>query len=250
MPPSGWGLAGWWPASDRWHGSGFFRPKARPIPSWFASWVSVSRRKRRVSSAWKNGCTKSLASAWKPRSASIACACGCTSWKASCITTVSRCRPMMTAIKALLTLLLAAVIGLLWYRGQAANAVAKQETVEAQMQTLQAERDALAAALEHSHQHALAMESAAQKYEQEKQDAEQRAEKLAADLRTGAVRLRERWQGCPASPSVPAASAAASIADAGAADRSESAARIVRAAAECDAQVRGLQAVIRADRGE
>ncbi|PJK07996.1 endopeptidase [Lysobacteraceae bacterium NML95-0200] len=157
---------------------------------------------------------------------------------------------MTAAIKALLVLLLAAVIGLLWYRGQAVNAVAKQETAEAQMQTLQAERDALAAALEHSHQHALAMESAAQKYEQEKQDAEQRAEKLAADLRTGAVRLRERWQGCPASPSVPAVASSSGQPDAGAEDRSESAARIIGAAAECDAQVRGLQAVIRADRGE
>lgn len=157
---------------------------------------------------------------------------------------------MMTAIKALLALLLAAVIGLLWYRGQAANAVAKQETAEAQMQTLKAERDALEAMLAASHERALAMESVAQKYEQEKQDAEQRAEKLAADLRTGAVRLRQRWQGCPASPGVSAVAASTGITDAAAEDRSESAARIVRAAAECDAQVRGLQAIIRADRGE
>lgn len=158
--------------------------------------------------------------------------------------------PMMEAIKALLALLLAAVIGLLWYRGQAANAVAKQEAAEEQVLALQAERDALAAALEQSRQQALAMEAIAQKYELEKQDAEQRAEKLAGDLRTGAVRLRERWQGCPASPSVSTVAASASQSDAGAIDRSESAARIVRAAAECDAQVRGLQEVIRADRRE
>lgn len=157
---------------------------------------------------------------------------------------------MMTAIKALLALLLAAVIGLLWYRGQAANAVTKQETAEAQMQALQAERDALEVTLAASREYALAMEAAAKTYEQEKQDAEQRAEKLAGDLRAGAVRLRERWQGCPASSSVPAVASSASQSDAGAEDRSESAARIVRAAAECDAQVRGLQAVIRADRGE
>lgn len=157
---------------------------------------------------------------------------------------------MMTAIKALLALLLAAVIGLLWYRGQAASAVAKQEAAEAQMQELQAERDALEAALAASHEYALAMEAAAKTYEQEKQDAEIRAEKLAADLRAGAVRLRERWQGCSASTSVPALAASTGQPDAGAEDRSESAARIVRAAADCDAQVRGLQAVIRADRGE
>ncbi|MDO4709051.1 MAG: endopeptidase [Pseudomonadota bacterium] len=157
---------------------------------------------------------------------------------------------MTAAIKALLALLLAAVIGLLWYRGQAASAVAKQEAAEAQMQELQAERDALEAALAASHEYALALEVVAQRYETEKQDAEQRAEKLAADLRTGAVRLRERWQGCPASPSVPTVAATTGEPDAGVTDRAESAARIVRAAAECDAQVRGLQAVIRADRGE
>lgn len=157
---------------------------------------------------------------------------------------------MMTTIKSLILLALVFAVAALWYRGQAVNAVAKQEAAEAQMQELQAERDALEAALAASHEYALAMEAVAQRYETEKQDAEQRAEKLAADLRAGAVRLRERWQGCPASSSVPAAAAAAGEPDAGTADRAESAARIVRAAADCDAQVRGLQAVIRADRGE
>ena len=157
----------------------------------------------------------------------------------------------MTAIKSLLTLLLAAVIGLLWYRGQAANAAAEQETAEARMQALQAERDALVAVLDVERVRAHQLNEIADRYERERDDAQQHADKLAADLRAGAIRLRQRWQApaCPAGD-MPATAASASEFDAAAADRAESAARIVRAAAECDAQVRGLQAVIRADRGE
>lgn len=77
---------------------------------------------------------------------------------------------------------------------------------------------------------------------------ESEVEALVSDLRAGNLRLHQRWQACTATGELSAAAARSGIADAGADDRAESASRIVRAAAECDAQVRGLQAVIRADR--
>ena len=83
-------------------------------------------------------------------------------------------------------------------------------------------------------------------YEKGKADAQAAAERVAADLRAGNLQLRDRWQGCQARLS--GAAIAAGEPDAAARDREESAGRIVRAAAECDAQVRGLQALIRAER--
>lgn len=77
---------------------------------------------------------------------------------------------------------------------------------------------------------------------------ESEVETLVSDLRAGNLRLHQRWQACTATGELSAAAARSGIADARADDRAESASRIVRAAAECDAQVRGLQAVIRADR--
>lgn len=88
----------------------------------------------------------------------------------------------------------------------------------------------------------------AESFEAEKRNVQAAADRVVADLRAGNVQLRDRWQGCKADLS--AASSGTGQPDATADDRSESAGRIVRAAAECDAQVRGLQYVIRADRGE
>lgn len=86
----------------------------------------------------------------------------------------------------------------------------------------------------------------AQQYEQDKTDAQGRADKLAADLRAERVRLRATWR-CPAA-GVPGASARAGQPDAAADDRAASAGRIVRAARDADDQIRGLQAVLRAER--
>lgn len=91
-----------------------------------------------------------------------------------------------------------------------------------------------------------AAEAAAQ-YEQGKSDAQAAADRVVADLRTEQLRLRARWK-CPAAERMPAVAAGASQPDAAAEDRGASAARIVRAASACDAQVAGLQALVRADR--
>lgn len=92
----------------------------------------------------------------------------------------------------------------------------------------------------------LANEVAAE-YERGKQDAQMVADRVVDDLRAGNLRLRKQWQGCEAR--VPEAPASPSEPDATPAGRAGSAGRIVRAAAACDAQVKGLQALVRADRG-
>lgn len=84
-------------------------------------------------------------------------------------------------------------------------------------------------------------------YEEGKANAQAAADRAVADLRAGNLQLRDRWQGCEARR-VSGPAAPAGEPDAAADDRIESAGRIVRAAAECDAQVRGLQALIQADR--
>lgn len=70
--------------------------------------------------------------------------------------------------------------------------------------------------------------------------------RLVAGLLAGTDRLQDRWAGCVSA----AASSAggAGLADGGARDRAESAGRIVAAAAQCDAQVAGLQSILKAER--
>lgn len=91
-----------------------------------------------------------------------------------------------------------------------------------------------------------ALRAVAQIYEQEQRDAQATHDRVIADLRSGLVRLREHWT--PPQPDAAAdlsATAGAPVSpDAAAELRAASAARIVGAGAACDAQVRGLQAVI------
>lgn len=81
-------------------------------------------------------------------------------------------------------------------------------------------------------------------------DANDKADRLASDLRVGDQRFRKLWAQCqavPASGEVPASPGAV---DAGADDRAASAAAIVRAAAQCDAQVMALQDILRQERAD
>ena len=80
-------------------------------------------------------------------------------------------------------------------------------------------------------------------YEKGKKDAEATGAAVAADLRAGNLRLQQRWAGCETQRLSDAAAVAGEL-DAAARDREESAGRIVRAAAQCDAQVRGLQELL------
>lgn len=84
-------------------------------------------------------------------------------------------------------------------------------------------------------------------YLQGKQDAEESKNRVITELRSGNIRLRNRWQTC-AARKVPETTPDPARATPTAADREESAGRIVRAAALCDAQVRGLQKLLTTQR--
>ena len=109
----------------------------------------------------------------------------------------------------------------------------REEETKAKDKAL-ADRDALVAA-----QNAV---SAA--YEKEKHDAEQNSKRVVADIRAGNLVLRNRWAACQTSLGVSTAPPAPSEPDAGTGDREESAGRIVQAADQCDAQVKGLQELL------
>ena len=94
--------------------------------------------------------------------------------------------------------------------------------------------------------HAQALADVAQQYEQDKSDAQDNHDRIVAGLRAGTVKLQDHWA-CPAS-GVPSAGPSPGLADAGADLREQGAADLIAAADECDAQVRGLQAVTQQDR--
>lgn len=87
----------------------------------------------------------------------------------------------------------------------------------------------------------------AESYEQGKRDAQAIADRTLADQRTGDIRLRNIWQGA-ATRCMSNLDNATGQLDAARRDREESAARIVRSAAEADRQIAALQAFIRAER--
>jgi hypothetical protein len=92
---------------------------------------------------------------------------------------------------------------------------------------------------------AKALANADQKYQQDLAHAKADSDAVIAGLRAGNLRLRKAWA-CLPRASAPAASSGQP--DAGTDDRNESAGRIVRAADDADAQIRGLQAVLNAER--
>ena len=111
-----------------------------------------------------------------------------------------------------------------------------------------AERDAIEAANRHKDELATAQNAVSAAYEKGKADAEANAKRVVADLRAGNLVLRDRWTSCQASSGLPRPTPDTSEPDARTADRDESAGRIVQAAAQCDAQVKGLQSLLRLER--
>lgn len=109
----------------------------------------------------------------------------------------------------------------------------------------QAQADAQAKARAIEQAQAKAVAEIAESYEKGKADAQATADRVAADLRAGTLRLRREWAQCETGRLSEAAASAREF-DAAEQSRAESAGRIVRAAAECDAQVSALQAIVRA----
>lgn len=149
-------------------------------------------------------------------------------------------------IRALLITIVAllALLSLQTHRlGASKLALSQAETAQAT-----AQRDAEQAARKAEQTHAQALAAIAEQYERDKISAESSHTRLVTDLRAGIVRLHNRWQAAVATSELSGAVASAAQFDADARDREESAARIIAAADQCDAQVRGLQEVVRADR--
>lgn len=151
--------------------------------------------------------------------------------------------------RVLLALLLGLSVLVIWQRGSVAQAHRAADIASAARDKARDERDAAATALADANDvlaaeraNAQAANHLAATYEREKDNAQRASDRLIADLRDGNQRLHQRWQATVATAELSAAAAAASQPDGRADDRIESAGRAVGAAAQCDAQVRGLQA--------
>jgi len=151
--------------------------------------------------------------------------------------------------RVLLALLLGLSVLVIWQRGSVAQAHRAADVASAARDKARDERDAANTALAEANDVLAAERASAQAanhlaatYEKEKNDAQKASDRLIADLRAGNQRLHQRWQASIATAELSAAAAAASQSDGRADDRIESAGRAIGAAAQCDAQVRALQA--------
>lgn len=153
----------------------------------------------------------------------------------------------MSILSRVLLVALIALAGFaVWQRGTLAQAERARDNAQTAKKVAEQERDNAIAVIAVERQRVKRAEAVATQYEQEKADAESKGATVADGLRAGNLRLQQRWAGCEARVSDLAA--ASGQPDGAANDRADSAGRIVRAAAACDAQVRGLQALVRADR--
>lgn len=90
-----------------------------------------------------------------------------------------------------------------------------------------------------------AVASAAAEYQRGRDDAALAGRRVTVELRTGALQLRDEWTCAGYVPQVAPSTAGP---DGAAERRADGAGRAIAAADQCDAQVRGLQAIVRADR--
>lgn len=153
---------------------------------------------------------------------------------------------MSILTRALLVAVAALALLAIWQRGTVAQAEHAQENAQVAKKVAEQERDNAIAVIAVERQRVKRAEAVATQYEQEKVDAESKGAAVADGLRAGNLRLQQRWAGCEARVSDLAASPGQP--DGAADDRAEGASDLVRAAAEADAQIRGLQALVRADR--
>lgn len=137
-----------------------------------------------------------------------------------------------------------AVMACLVFRAKSIADASSAKFAKQEAQLLSDELASTQAAMAKERAKAQELAVVATQYEQDKRDAEQTANRLRDQLRAGTVSLRPHWT-CP---SVSEAPASPGEPDAAADDRNEGAADLVRAAAEADAQIEGLQEIIRADR--
>ena len=154
-------------------------------------------------------------------------------------------------LNLVLAILLAAIVGMGgagaagYHKGKTdAERVAKIEMDKHLIADNKAEQDAKDEAVRHKDALAAAQNAVSAAYEKGKKDAEATAKRTVADLRAGNLVLRDRWASCQANADLSRPATNPGEPDAGTAGRNESAGRIVQAAAQCDAQVRGLQQLL------
>jgi GTP1/Obg family GTP-binding protein len=145
-------------------------------------------------------------------------------------------------------LAVAAVICFLGADARAARSGARADAAEQRAEALAGELANTRNVLSTERQAAKALAEVAAQYEQDKRNAQVAQERVVADLRAGNLRLRKLWEAERATDELADAATAARHADELAQLRREAAGRIVRVGAEADAQVRGLQKVVRKDR--
>lgn len=148
---------------------------------------------------------------------------------------------------ALLIALIVVSLMALKYRGDEAKAITERDAALTAQKKAEQERDNLERVIDIERARADRMTRIAEQYEQDKINAQAKADAVIADLRAGAIRLQDKWAGCP-TPRLPGIDPRPTEPDAATADREASASRIIRAGAACDAQVKGLQAVVTGDR--
>ena len=150
-------------------------------------------------------------------------------WRAGCI--------------VLLGLMLGLYVQGAHYKASAEKA--RRELAQAVTNWTKAERDAVQAArqAENAQREALAKLDA--QHQKELEEAKNAQARTIAELRNGTLRLQKHWAGCETDRLSSAAASAAEL-DESARLRAESAGRIIGAADECDAQVRGLQGAVKA----
>ena len=134
------------------------------------------------------------------------------------------------------------------------NVLRQRDAASAERDRLRADvaaqrADFEAAARTREREQSLALAGVSDIFDQELSNAETAHASVVAELHADNLRLRRHWQGCVSAAELPAAAPATGSVDEAAALRATGAADLVRAARECDATVRGLQAVIETYQG-
>ncbi len=140
-------------------------------------------------------------------------------------------------------LLLAGVV--VWQRGSLAVAHRAENAAVLARDQARGQLSEVGRTLTQERANTIAANRLAAQYEKERIDAQAVSDRVVAELRSGNVRLHQRWRAAVATSQLSAAAAAGAQSDGGTNDRIESAGRAIGAAAQCDAQVKGLQAFAR-----
>ncbi len=147
-------------------------------------------------------------------------------------------------IYGLLALLIAAVAGLLWFRGEAVLAQGSAASATTRADAAEAEARDLRAALATEREGTQAMSIIGEAHETDRSAAESVPATVVAGLRSGDLQLRQHWAACETSRLSEAAAATVER-DAAAKRREADFGHLVRVGRDVDDQLHACQAVVR-----